>query len=91
VVGYYFPDFLVQLNDPWESVLLLEIKGREYAVTPVKHQAAKRWRDAVDNLRGWHGRLPRHWRFWANHDVQTLGHELERIVAVPPGEEDGLA
>lgn len=86
----YLPDFIVRLNDAWESVLLLEIKGREYAVTPVKHQAAKRWRDAVNNLRGWHDRLPRHWRFWANFDVQKLGHELARLVEVKPGDEDAL-
>ncbi len=42
----YMPDFLVRLNDPWQSVLVLEIKGRRNrrgrSSTPRRRVAARR-------------------------------------------------
>ena len=91
----YEPDFLVRLNDEWESVLVLEVKGSHWELlnqeTPIKHEAAKRWRDAVNNLQGWNGKFARHWRFFVTRDVQTLDRDLARIVTVPPGREDDFA
>ncbi len=67
----YVPDFLVRLTNG--VTLLLEIKGYEDDQDKAKHQAAKRWVDAVNH---W-GKLGR----WAGphvcKDPQMLGREME--------------
>ena len=52
--------------------LVLEIKGYEDDQDRAKHQAAQRWRSAVNH---W-GQLGL-WQFHVCHDPQMLGRELE--------------
>ena len=65
----YEPDFLVKLT--CGVTLVLEIKGFEDEKTRAKHQAAKRWVDAVN----YWGHLDR-WAFHGNRKPQLLGKEL---------------
>lgn len=44
---YYLPDFIVKLENG--LTLVLEVKGKEDEKTRAKHQAAKRWCNAVSN------------------------------------------
>lgn len=69
----YEPDFLVRLRDG--STVLLEIKGFMDDRTRAKHQAAKRWRSAVNN---W-GQLGQ-WEFHVNRNAQTLERELAHFL-----------
>jgi type III restriction enzyme len=69
----YEPDFLVRLAN--DVTLILEIKGMQTAQDDAKHDAAKRWRDAVNN---W-GKLGR-WEFYVCRDPHLLGRELEYLV-----------
>ena len=74
VARAYFPDFLVRLTDG--STLVLEIKGHETEDDRAKHEAATRWKAAVNN---W-GRLGQ-WRFHVNRDPQLLRAELDAILS----------
>ncbi len=67
----YYPDFIVRLPD--ESTVLLEMKGYEDEQTKSKHEAAKRWVDAVTN---W-GRMGT-WRFHVCRNPNELGEELRK-------------
>jgi type III restriction enzyme len=69
----YLPDFLVRLTDG--RTLVLEIKGRETNEDHAKHEAARRWVDAINN---W-SRLGR-WLFRPCHDPYALGALLEEVV-----------
>jgi type III restriction enzyme len=73
VSQHYEPDYLVRLRDG--VTLVLEIKGMETDQDRAKHQAAKRWVEAVNN---W-GKL-RTWSFHVCRDPQMLGHELRYLV-----------
>lgn len=66
----YEPDFVVRLADG--SHLLLEIKGASHPETSAKHEAAKRWVQAVNR---W-GKLGR-WDFVACYDPQKVAALLE--------------
>jgi len=66
----YEPDFVVRLADG--THLLLEIKGASLAETPAKHEAAKRWVQAVNH---W-GQLGR-WDFLVCYDPQKLVATLQ--------------
>lgn len=66
----YEPDFLVKLDDT--HFLILEVKGWNREDANVKHQAAQRWVDAVNN---W-GQMGQ-WAFHVNRDPQMLLRELE--------------
>ncbi len=70
---HYQPDFLVRLSN--DATLVLEIKGMETAEDRAKHEAAKRWIDAVNN---W-GKLGR-WAFHVCKDPQMLGRALAGFV-----------
>src|SRR5262249_48000277 len=64
----YEPDFLVQLTN--DVTLLLEIKGFEVhnpEQTHAKHNAARKWVTAVNNLRDF-GK----WEFMVCRDVELL-------------------
>lgn len=65
----YEPDFLVRLSN--DSTLILEIKGAVTDQDRAKHEAALRWRDAVNNW-GEQGR----WEFQVCYDPQ----EVERVL-----------
>ncbi|MDP9363199.1 MAG: DEAD/DEAH box helicase family protein [Chloroflexota bacterium] len=69
----YEPDYLVRLANG--TTLILEIKGLLTDDDKAKHQAAQRWRSAVNNW-GQCGR----WEFHVCRDPQTLGHELRTLV-----------
>jgi type III restriction enzyme len=73
VSHHYEPDYLVRLAN--HVTLVLEIKGQETEQDRAKHQAAKRWVEAVNN---W-GQLGR-WAFHVCKDPQTLGRELAHLV-----------
>ena len=71
--GRYRPDYLVRLVDG--RTLLLEGKGRKTERDDSKTQAAKRWRDAVND---W-GAMGR-WEYaiaWSEADVATVLDQLE--------------
>jgi type III restriction enzyme len=70
----YFPDYLVRLTD--SSTLLLEIKGDEDNQDRAKHEATKRWIEAVKH---W-GKLG-HWRFHVCRDPQLLEREMAHLFA----------
>jgi type III restriction enzyme len=74
VSHHYVPDYLVRLQNG--VTLVLEIKGMETTKDRAKHQAAKRWVEAVNN---W-GKLGV-WAFHVCKDPQVLGHELAHLVA----------
>jgi len=65
----YVPDFLVRFAN--ETTLVLELKGHEEDQDQAKHEAARRWRDAVNT---W-GQLGR-WEFHVCKDPQILLNEL---------------
>jgi hypothetical protein len=69
----YEPDFLVRLRNG--ITVVLEIKGFEDDRANAKHNAAKRWIEAVNN---W-GRLGR-WNFHVCRNPQLLGRELEYVL-----------
>ena len=69
----YEPDFLVRLKNGLHVVL--EIKGREYAGTEAKHEAARRWCRAVNH---W-GRLGE-WDFLVCRDPQALERDLSALI-----------
>ncbi|MBI2843052.1 MAG: DEAD/DEAH box helicase family protein [Armatimonadetes bacterium] len=69
----YVPDFLVRLANG--VTLVLEIKGYLDDQDNAKHQAAKRWIDAVNN---W-GELGR-WAFHCSKDPRMLEQELEWVL-----------
>jgi type III restriction enzyme len=75
----YEPDFLVRLVN--DLTLLLEIKGYEVhnpEQTNSKHNAARRWVKAVNNL-GEFGR----WEFLVCRDLDLLQPALARLVGHP--------
>ncbi len=74
----YQPDFLVRLTDG--RTLILEIKGAEDEQDRQKHQAAKRWVEAVNN---W-GQMGR-WMFHVCRNPQMLGRELEGLAKTGEG------
>ena len=77
----YEPDFLVRLIN--DLTVVLEIKGyevHEMEKTQHKHNAARRWVDAVNNL-GDFGR----WDFLVCRDVPTLPAALEKLVVSTGG------
>lgn len=55
--------------------LVLEIKGMETEQGRAKHQAARRWAEAINN---W-GTLGR-WGFHVSKDPQMVGRELKHLV-----------
>lgn len=69
----YEPDYIVRLANGLN--VILEVKGYEDDQDKAKHQAARRWVDAVNN---W-GKLGK-WRLHVCKDPQMLGKELEWIV-----------
>jgi type III restriction enzyme len=73
----YEPDFLVHLRN--DKTLVLEIKGMETEQDRAKHEAAHRWKSAVNN---W-GELGQ-WEFHVNKDPQVLGQELEWLASEKP-------
>ena len=73
VSHHYEPDYLVRLQNG--VTLVLEIKGLETEKDRAKHQAAKRWVQAVNN---W-GELGR-WVFHVCKDPQVLGRELGHLT-----------
>jgi type III restriction enzyme len=75
---HYEPDYLVRLQSG--TTLLLEIKGMETEQDRAKHQAARRWVQAVNN---W-GELGQ-WDFHVCKDPQLLGRELEYLVKTASG------
>ena len=69
----YEPDFIVRLKNGVHVVL--EVKGREYAGTDAKHEAARRWVSAVNH---W-GRLGA-WDFLVCRDPQALEDDLSALL-----------
>ena len=69
----YEPDFLVRLIN--NLTVVLEIKGYEDDQTRAKHNAARRWVDAVNNWR----ELGK-WHFHVCRDPQMLEKELAGIL-----------
>ena len=69
----YEPDFMVRLSDG--VTVVLEIKGFEDDQTKAKHNAAKRWVEAVNN---W-GQLGK-WAFHVCRNPQLLDKEMEYLV-----------
>jgi type III restriction enzyme len=70
---HYEPDFLVRCRNG--TTLILEIKGMEDDQDRAKHEAARRWCEAVTN---W-GEMGR-WIFHVNKDPQVLEKELEWLL-----------
>jgi hypothetical protein len=66
----FFPDFIVKLKNG--LFVVLEIKGFQDDRVRAKHQAAKKWIQAVNN---W-GKLGK-WHFHVCTDPQILGQEIE--------------
>jgi type III restriction enzyme len=82
---HYEPDFLVRLAN--DVTLVLEIKGWEDDQDRAKHEAARRWQDAVNN---W-GKLGK-WAFHVCKDPHSLESQLSQInhsltVVAPKGQE----
>jgi type III restriction enzyme len=71
---HYEPDFLVRLANG--STVVLEIKGMEDDQDRAKHEAARRWCEAVTD---W-GEMGR-WIFHANKDPQVLERELAWLMS----------
>ncbi len=69
----YLPDFLVRLTNG--VTLLLEVKGYERPDAAQKHQAARKWVQAVNN---W-GALGK-WAFAVCRDPHTLKEVIETVV-----------
>jgi type III restriction enzyme len=72
----YEPDFLVRLSNG--VTVVLEIKGFENDQTKAKHNAAKRWVEAVNNWVQLGS-----WRFHVCRNPQLLDKELEHLVREP--------
>jgi type III restriction enzyme len=82
VTHTYEPDFLVRLTN--DVTVMLEVKGYEGHTqdqNAAKHQAARRWVAAVNNLKDF-GK----WEFMVCRDVEMLLPELGKLVGrtVPP-------
>ena len=73
ILHNYIPDFIVRVDD--ERTLILEIKGGIDNQDRAKHDAARRWANAVN----YWGRLG-HWDFHVCLNPQTLLEELESLV-----------
>jgi type III restriction enzyme len=73
VQHHYEPDYVVRLVDG--ATLVLEVKGEKGDDDRAKHQAARRWVDAVNN---W-GRLGR-WDFLECQDPQLVPQQLRAVV-----------
>ena len=69
----YEPDYLVRLSN--KMTLVLEIKGYEDNKTKAKHQAAKKWVNAVNNWQ----ELGK-WAFHVCRNPQKLDSELKGIT-----------
>ncbi|MEI7731770.1 MAG: hypothetical protein WCO56_19515 [Verrucomicrobiota bacterium] len=73
----YEPDFLVRLKNG--LTVMLEIKGyevHELEKTNHKHNAARRWVDAVNNLKEFGP-----WHFLVCREVQSLPSSLQTLTA----------
>jgi type III restriction enzyme len=70
----YEPDFLVRLASG--VIVIVEVKGKSYDNTDVKHQAARRWVAAVNH---W-GRLGQ-WDFLPCRNPQQLATDLAALIA----------
>ncbi len=70
----YEPDFIVRMRNSVNVVL--EIKGKQHEDTDAKHQAAKRWVEAVNR---W-GKLGQ-WGFLVCREPQKLGQLLGKIAS----------
>jgi type III restriction enzyme len=80
----YRPDFLVRLVN--DLTLLLEIKGYEVhnpEMTNAKHNAARKWITAVNNL-GDFGK----WAFLVCRDLDQLLPSVETLLKQPQAEQD---
>ena len=72
----YLPDFLIRLNTAKQDLtLVLEIKGLESEQDKAKHQAARKWVEAVNN---W-GELGR-WAFHVCRCPNKLDEELKLLL-----------
>jgi type III restriction enzyme len=69
----YLPDYLVKLVNG--TTLVLEVKGWEDEQDKAKHEAARRWVDAVN-----HWRQLGRWAFHVCKDPQMLGREVEYLL-----------
>jgi type III restriction enzyme len=74
VPANYEPDYIVRLPD--NRFLMIEIKGMETDEDRAKHEAARRWCDAVSN---W-GEMGE-WRFRVHYDPQVVASEIELMAA----------
>ena len=70
----YEPDFIVRLTNSVNVVL--EIKGKEHEDTEAKHQAARRWTEAVNH---W-GKLGE-WAFLVCREPQKLGESMKQVLS----------
>ena len=70
----YEPDFIIRLSSGLHVVL--EIKGAPDPDADAKHQAARRWVEAVNNWR-----QLGEWEFLVCRDPQQLGREIEDLIA----------
>lgn len=77
---FYEPDFLVSLHD--ETMLLVEIKGFSQAKDDAKHEAAERWRNAVNAWTDAHKpeKIASFRRLLICREPQMLAQMLERHV-----------
>ncbi len=82
IPGRYRPDFLVRLTDG--RTLVLEGKGRRTERDDSKHQAARRWRDAVNDW-GVVGR----WEFEIARSVADVGTVLDKLYTQQERERSG--
>jgi type III restriction enzyme len=73
----YTPDFLVRLQT--QVTLILEVKGYENEQTHAKHEAAKRWCEAVS---AWMEMGK--WTFAVCKDPHTLNDRLQNLVSELP-------
>lgn len=67
----YVPDFIVHLTNG--THLILEIKGQPTMQDDAKHQAARRWVQAVN-----HSQKFGHWAFHVCQNLRLLQHELDQ-------------
>jgi len=70
----YTPDFLVRFQN--QMTLILEVKGYENEQTHAKHEAARRWCDAVS---AW-GEMGK-WTFEVCKDSHKLNDILQNVVS----------
>ena len=70
----YEPDFIVRLRNG--VFVVLEIKGAPDPDADAKHQAARRWVEAVNNWR-----QLGEWEFLVCRDPQQLGQGIQDLVA----------